>query len=431
MPTVIDQAGIPYSGETIRLDGNLYARLAADGTLVLGSRSLTGVDSTLNLDAIAGTLDAAKLYGNAALADVSTNTAVVLAGIRAGEVGVFEDADPDFGSPQPTISFSGGASRLQFGPGGSSALDTAVGRTGSGAFGGLLGTTIAADTVGGYAASGLGRLDSAGTWALSQIFSAAAWFQSPTVPFVVMGTDRVDNLTAHYLGAVSQDATFFRNAGNLNAGNVPYARLPNAGGTWDAASGTVDLTGAFRTSMALTARVATTGTAALIARTAAATMAEFVVYPNRIEIGDGTATRDCVQERLSAGIMQFTNTRVQVRQAAATTAAFSASTGGANAEFLFFVNGNFEWGRSGGARDTRFRCPAAGELTIDNPSGGAARLSIGGVGSWGSGVGAAVFLLNTTTAPSANPTGGGILYVEAGALKYRGTSGTVTTLGNA
>ena len=34
------------------------------------------------------------------------------------------------------------------------------------------------------------------------------------------------------------------------------------------------------------------------------------------------------------------------------------------------------------------------------------------------------------TAPTANVTGGQ-LYVESGALKYRGSSGTVTTLANA
>ena len=33
-----------------------------------------------------------------------------------------------------------------------------------------------------------------------------------------------------------------------------------------------------------------------------------------------------------------------------------------------------------------------------------------------------------TTAPSTNPTGGGFLYSEAGALKWRGSSGTVTTI---
>lgn len=35
------------------------------------------------------------------------------------------------------------------------------------------------------------------------------------------------------------------------------------------------------------------------------------------------------------------------------------------------------------------------------------------------------------TAPTANPTGGGVLYVESGALKYRGSSGTITTIANA
>jgi len=49
-------------------------------------------------------------------------------------------------------------------------------------------------------------------------------------------------------------------------------------------------------------------------------------------------------------------------------------------------------------------------------------------GTTGSGLG--VFgMRNAATVPSTNPTSGGILYVEAGALKYRGSSGTVTTLG--
>ena len=37
---------------------------------------------------------------------------------------------------------------------------------------------------------------------------------------------------------------------------------------------------------------------------------------------------------------------------------------------------------------------------------------------------------NTSGAPS-TPTGGGVLYVESGALKYRGSGGTITTLGAA
>lgn len=39
--------------------------------------------------------------------------------------------------------------------------------------------------------------------------------------------------------------------------------------------------------------------------------------------------------------------------------------------------------------------------------------------------------IGNATAPGANPASGGYLYVEAGALKYRGSSGTVTTIGAA
>jgi hypothetical protein len=47
--------------------------------------------------------------------------------------------------------------------------------------------------------------------------------------------------------------------------------------------------------------------------------------------------------------------------------------------------------------------------------------------SLGGGAGGLLAMANATTVPSTNPTGG-ILYVESGALKYRGSSGTVTTI---
>lgn len=50
----------------------------------------------------------------------------------------------------------------------------------------------------------------------------------------------------------------------------------------------------------------------------------------------------------------------------------------------------------------------------------------GGAGL-GSGDGV-VTIADVATAPTTNPTGGGILYVEGGALKYRGSAGTVTTI---
>lgn len=42
-----------------------------------------------------------------------------------------------------------------------------------------------------------------------------------------------------------------------------------------------------------------------------------------------------------------------------------------------------------------------------------------------------IALGNAATVPASNPTAGGVLYAEAGALKWRGPSGTVTTIGAA
>ncbi|MEU6704717.1 hyaluronoglucosaminidase [Streptomyces wuyuanensis] len=53
---------------------------------------------------------------------------------------------------------------------------------------------------------------------------------------------------------------------------------------------------------------------------------------------------------------------------------------------------------------------------------GATSLSVGGLN------GAGIGLTNVTAAPSSNPSGGGVLYAEGGALKWRGPNGTVTTI---
>jgi hypothetical protein len=39
-----------------------------------------------------------------------------------------------------------------------------------------------------------------------------------------------------------------------------------------------------------------------------------------------------------------------------------------------------------------------------------------------------IAIANATVAPSVSPAGGGILYVQDGALKYKGSNGTVTTI---
>ena len=73
-----------------------------------------------------------------------------------------------------------------------------------------------------------------------------------------------------------------------------------------------------------------------------------------------------------------------------------------------------------------------GTITIATSSDVVTFTSTGNVGigtadQFGSGV-KVIGIANSTTTPTTNPTSGGVLYVESGALKYRGSSGTVTTI---
>ena len=89
-----------------------------------------------------------------------------------------------------------------------------------------------------------------------------------------------------------------------------------------------------------------------------------------------------------------------------------------------------------GDTNTAIRFPSADTFTIE--TAGSERLRVTSAGDIGIGTtdqfgsGAKVIgIANATTVPTTNPTNGGVLYVEAGALKYRGSSGTVTTIANA
>lgn len=77
--------------------------------------------------------------------------------------------------------------------------------------------------------------------------------------------------------------------------------------------------------------------------------------------------------------------------------------------------------------DTNLYRASAGVLKTDSVFVAAGNLYVGlGItGESGSGV---QFFSNAAVVPSTTPTGGGVLYVQAGALKYRGSSGTITTI---
>lgn len=86
-----------------------------------------------------------------------------------------------------------------------------------------------------------------------------------------------------------------------------------------------------------------------------------------------------------------------------------------------------------GPGDTAISRISAGHLQINSGTVGQFRdlslrnILVNGISTFSDGVGV-VGIGNATTVPTTNPESGGILFVEAGALKYRGSSGTVTTI---
>ena len=136
--------------------------------------------------------------------------------------------------------------------------------------------------------------------------------------------------------------------------------------------------------------------------------------------------------RITSGGEVLINTTSNASSAKLVTA---INTTTAHTSFIGFDN------LSSGANDWAITLGGAvNDLAIRNVSGsynaiemgnatGGANIGFNG-NSFGNGE-LVIFIKNRVTAPTANPTGGGILYVESGALKYRGSSGTVTTIANA
>lgn len=102
------------------------------------------------------------------------------------------------------------------------------------------------------------------------------------------------------------------------------------------------------------------------------------------------------------------------------------------ATYQLLTNGVEEWVVGGmlndSTNDMHVQDAANGKnAMIFEQHSAATNVQIGNAKSFGSGIGV-VGLTSATTLPTANPTGGGILYVNAGALTYRGSSGTVTVI---
>ena len=93
---------------------------------------------------------------------------------------------------------------------------------------------------------------------------------------------------------------------------------------------------------------------------------------------------------------------------------------------VVYTDGKLEWGSGTATRDVNLYRSAADVLKTDDSLhvGTNLRINTTSLGS-GSGV---VAIANASVAPTTNPSGGGVLYAESGALKWRGSSGTVTVI---
>jgi len=134
---------------------------------------------------------------------------------------------------------------------------------------------------------------------------------------------------------------------------------------------------------------------------------------------------------LGVGTTDTTNGRLNIRAGTAATgnSAFFSNNDGTYNPYLqiqhsssgikLYTNSSF----GGDAGNLTIGCGGATNALIVNGSG-----NVGvGVSTFGTSA-AKVLGLANATAPSTSPAGMGQLYVEAGALKYRGSSGTITTL---
>ena len=88
------------------------------------------------------------------------------------------------------------------------------------------------------------------------------------------------------------------------------------------------------------------------------------------------------------------------------------------------VRGDAIFNEDGG--DFDFRVESTGDPYAFNVDAGTSNVGFGTT-DFGSGV-TTIGIANAATVPSVNPTAGGVLYCEGGALKYRGSSGTITTI---
>lgn len=191
--------------------------------------------------------------------------------------------------------------------------------------------------------------------------------------------------------------------GYANGGNSPGAAFGSSLDTWFYRSGAADFT--FSGQIILPS--------ALRLQSDAGTNTSGILFGS---------SADTTLYRQSAAVIA-TNSQIQSSAGLIQTGGYfaaNANTGSNRAIFGYANGGNAAGYALGSSLDTWQMRLAAGVMGI-GATGGTAMTAP-------TMTGAGLIIQNCGTAPSTNPVGGGVIYCEAGALKYRGTSGSVTTI---
>ncbi len=140
-----------------------------------------------------------------------------------------------------------------------------------------------------------------------------------------------------------------------------------------------------------------------------------------MSFGPGNAPCDATISRNAPGSLFTANTGITAIRTTPSTAALATRvTGESNDRLRLRADGVIFFGDGAGKLDCRIDRQAADRLRID------AAVAVGTTSYGGAGKGVVV-LGDAGSVPTANVSGGQ-LYAEGGALKWRGSSGTVTTL---
>jgi hypothetical protein len=457
--------GVQVVGGQVDLTGATYPYLFFDsGALTvpnLDADKLDGQEGSYYTNASHLTGNASGLASVTTTGDIHAGNSVYAAGdtITQGteytnEVAIY--SDPSDLSGNPTMDLVGAS--IYMGAGGGSVADVRVGRSAAGVFAALTGLNRADElgasgqnaaffrnasnqNAGTLALARGGTAVDGSSQAINKVFASPASGGAGALSLRALDPADIPSLTASkisdftamvraavsILDGTNIDLSYNSSTGVITAaltGNIAYSNLPTGAGTWNwgaanlgqftglarfnqsvAIGNTPDASAAFRANLSLSGALTNVG-----------------ILSDSIAGSAATTSMYAIQARVKTAAAAFTVANaagVYVSNASLGAGSAITTLCGLDIEALSVGGTNIA------IRTGANPCLLGGEVTH------AANTSLGGgTGSYGGGA-KVIFIANATTNPSTNPSGGGVLYVDSGALKYRGSSGTVTTIANA